>query len=159
MQGETFEGTIETRVSELFTHEFEESGGNRKAPTILLVEDEMRVRHVMSEVLQLKGYEVIEADNAEAALQVARRIGKSVQLLVTDVVLPGKNGRDLVKELRRRAPGLKALLVSGYGESVVLMGANSDDDVHYLSKPFSAASLINAVEVMLSGKKRKAAHR
>jgi len=157
MQGEAFEGAIETRTSDLLAHEFERFGNERQAETILLVEDEIRVRRVMSEVLQLRGYTVLEADNAEAALQVARQSGKSVQLLVSDVVLPGKNGRDLAKELRRKVPGLKTILVSGYGESIALLGANSSEDIHYLPKPFSAGSLIDAVEVTLSGKKRKAA--
>jgi two-component system, cell cycle sensor histidine kinase and response regulator CckA len=159
MQGEAFEGTIETRTSDLLAHEFERVGNERQAETILLVEDEIRVRRVMSEVLQLRGYTVLEADNAEAALRVVRQSGKSVQLLVSDVVLPGKNGRDLAKELRRKVPGLKTILVSGYGESIALLGANCTTDIHYLSKPFSAASLIDAVEVTLKGKKRKATYR
>jgi|GEM_PF-4273109 DNA-binding response OmpR family regulator len=154
MRGESFEGTIETKASGLLAQELKHVREGEEPETILLVEDEIRVRRVMADVLRLKGYAVLEVENAEEALRVATR---SVQLLVTDVVLPGKNGRDLARELRRRLPELKTILVSGYSESVALLGTNCSADLHYLSKPFSAASLINAVEVTLSGNEIKRA--
>src|ERR1700750_2302372 len=118
MRGESFEGTIETKASGLLAQELKHVREGEEPETILLVEDEVRVRRVMADVFRLKGYAVLEVENAEEALRVATR---SVQLLVTDVVLPGKNGRDLARELRRRLPELKTILVSGYSESVALL--------------------------------------
>ena len=118
--------------------------------TILLVEDELRVRHVMTEVLRLKGYAVLEAERAEEALQLARESEGQISLLLTDVVLPGKNGRELAREMRLRLPSLKTIFVSGYGESVALLGTNCDEGVRYLAKPFSVSSLLESVESTLS---------
>lgn len=117
--------------------------------TILLVEDEDRVRRVMSEVLRLAGYAVVEAEDAEGALGSAARRGQSLQLLVTDVVLPGRSGRELARDLQARIPGMKAILISGYGENVALMGGTRNANLRYLAKPFSATQLAEAVRALL----------
>jgi two-component system cell cycle sensor histidine kinase/response regulator CckA len=154
MSGEWLEGTIESRVSEALS-QCGRSADEDTNETILLVEDELRVRRVMTDVLRLKGYKVLEAEDAEQAIQMARESGHHVDLLVTDVALPGKSGRDLARELRRRLPGLKTILVSGYGESVALLGNDCGAKTHYLPKPFSVTSLLGAVESALSEGKAK----
>ena len=121
--------------------------------TILLVEDEDRVRRVMSEVLQLAGYAVKEAEDAEDAMRTVAESGQPLQLLVTDVVLPGKSGRELARELQMRLPGMKAILISGYGENVALMGGSRNANLRYLAKPFSATLLVQAVKALLGDSK------
>jgi DNA-binding NtrC family response regulator len=132
--------------------------GHSEIPTILLVEDEVRVRKVMAQVLQAEGYTVIESGTAEHALVYPDLGFSRLTMLITDVMLPGKTGRQLALDMRNRVPGIKTLLVSGYGESVALMGAERTDGISYLPKPFSATSLLAAVrkalqEVPSPGKK------
>ena len=131
----------------LLAQGFEGTGAG--AATILVVEDEERVRRVMSEVLRLAGYTVVEAEDAEAAARAAAEGGRRLHLLVTDVVLPGKSGRELVREMRGQFPGMKAVLISGYGESVARMGVEGTVDVEYLPKPFSATELMQTVARVL----------
>jgi two-component system, cell cycle sensor histidine kinase and response regulator CckA len=91
--------------------------------TILLVEDEAFVRDITGEILETAGYRVLKARNAAEATGAFRRYKAIIRLLVTDVVLPGRNGRDLATELRKINPNLKTIFISGY--PVVLMLATS----------------------------------
>lgn len=141
----------------ILTPACEGAGEAVERQTILLVEDEARVRHVMAEVLRMAGHCVLEAENAESAMRVAIERGQSLHLLVTDVVLPGRSGRDLARELQGRFPGMKAILVSGYGESVALMGAARSPALSYLPKPFSAVALMEVVAQLL-GKSGQSPH-
>jgi CheY-like chemotaxis protein len=122
-------------------------------PTILLVEDEDFVREVTCEVLQSAGYRVLKAREATEATTMFRRHACDVQLLITDVVMPGQNGRDLARELSSACPGLPTLFVSGYPEGG--RGKDSDQEraIFYLPKPFSAKSLIQAVGSILNSEK------
>jgi len=120
-----------------------------ESPTILLVEDEARVRKVMAQVLSTEGYTVIESATAEQALSHSDFCIAKLCMLITDVMLPGKTGRQLARDLRNRVPGIKTLMVSGYGENVALMGTAATDEVSYLPKPFSATSLLGAVRKAL----------
>jgi two-component system, cell cycle sensor histidine kinase and response regulator CckA len=113
------------------------------AETILLVEDEAFVREVTGEVLRSAGYEVLTARNAtEAAGVYAGRRG-GVELLLSDVVLPGENGRALAGRLRRENPELKVLLVTGYAEQ---MGLREEE---FLAKPFGTDALLRKVREVL----------
>jgi DNA-binding response OmpR family regulator len=114
-------------------------------PTILLVEDEGRVRKVMAQVLRSEGYTVLEAATAEQALANPAFMAANPSILITDVMLPGKTGRQLALDLRQLVPGIRTLMVSGYGESIALMGTENTNEISYLPKPFSAASLLAAV--------------
>ena len=122
---------------------------NLDSPTILLVEDEARVRKVMAQVLASEGYNVLESANAEHALTHPDSCVTRLSMLITDVMLPGKTGRQLARDLRSRVPGIKTLMVSGYGESVAMLGTRETDEVSYLPKPFSASSLLAAVRRVL----------
>ncbi len=81
--------------------------------TILLVEDEAFVRDVTCEILQSMGYQVLKARNAIEAMCAFHQHQEEVRLLITDVVMPGQNGRDLAQQLRALRPDLKALFISG----------------------------------------------
>ena len=102
---------------------------NRKR-TILLVEDESFVRDVMDEVLQSVGYRVLKMQSAEEALEFCERSSEKLDLLLTDVVMPGRNGRDLARELRKQSPTMRTLFMSGYGENVALLDRGLDRDCH-----------------------------
>jgi two-component system cell cycle sensor histidine kinase/response regulator CckA len=122
---------------------------NGCAPTILVVEDEDFVREVTCEVLQFEGYQVLEARSAVEALRIFHQGGGSVQLLLTDIVLPGKSGRDLARNLRKRCPHLKTLFVSGYPENDAMEKELPDEKAFYLPKPFSVESLMRMVRHIL----------
>src|SRR6266576_2169982 len=118
--------------------------------TILLVEDESLVRDVMDEVLQSVGYRVLKMQSAEEALEFYKQSGEEPDLLLTDIVMPGRNGRDLARELRKQRPIMKTIFMSGYGEGVALLGAERTAHVFYLSKPFSMPGLLRKIEEVFS---------
>jgi CheY-like chemotaxis protein len=122
----------------------------RGTETILLVEDEAFVRKVTHEVLQSAGYGVVTAKNAVEAIEQRER-SPEVDLLLTDVVLPGKNGRALASDLRSRQPNLPVLYVTGYPMQLAEIEATEPAEA-CLPKPFSAAALLRKVRQMLNGK-------
>lgn len=117
--------------------------------TVLLVEDEAFVREVTADILESVGYRVLKARNAAEAMREFRRYGKIVALLLTDVVLPGQNGRDLACDLRTFCPGLKTIFISGYPENAVSRNGLTEDGMHYLPKPFSLESLTRKVKQVM----------
>lgn len=116
---------------------------------ILLVEDEAFVRDVTAEVLQAAGYSVLMARNAAEALELHERALGPVNLLMSDVVLPDRSGRDLAGQLRAVDPEIRVLLVSGYAEHMSL--SQSGDGHGYLAKPFSTQTLLDKVSELLDG--------
>ena len=116
------------------------------AETILLVEDEAFVREVTCEVLRSAGYRVLTAKNAAEAECVYEQRRGEVDLLLTDVVLPGETGRALAGRLRRETPELKVLLVTGYAEQMGLREAKAEE---CLAKPFSTEALLRRVRQLL----------
>jgi two-component system, cell cycle sensor histidine kinase and response regulator CckA len=105
------------------------------------VEDEAFLREVTCEILESAGYRVLKTRNASEAASSFHEYKSIVRLLLTDVVLPGQNGRDLANELRSVCPKLKILFISGYPENVVTRHGIQEDGMFYLSKPFSLQSL------------------
>ncbi len=116
--------------------------------TILVVEDQPMVLRLTMRMLQSLGYTVLSAGTPEEAIRIADERAGSIQLVVTDMVMPRMNGRDLTAYLRSRHPHLKYLFVSGYAGPLAPRGA----DVHFLPKPFSQASLATKVREALDGK-------
>jgi len=112
---------------------------------VLLVEDEAPVRAFAARALQLRGYTVVEAGNAEAALETLRRSDTRFDLFVTDVVMPGMDGPTWVREALREYPGVKVVFVSGYSEEDIgEMSADIPNSV-FLPKPFSLSDLTATV--------------
>jgi DNA-binding NtrC family response regulator len=124
------------------------SGANvsRDRGTILLVEDEAFVREVTCEILEAAGYRVLKTRNAAEATEAFGRYQAIVRLLLTDVVLPGRNGRDLACELRTISPKLRTIFISGYPENAVTKSGVQEDGMFYLPKPFSTQSLTTTVK-------------
>jgi CheY-like chemotaxis protein len=117
--------------------------------TILLVEDEAFVREVTHEVLKAAGYRVVAAKNAKEALAERERMSQ-VDLLLTDVVLPGASGRALASDLRSRQPSLAVLFVSGYAVQLAEIEVAQPAEA-CLPKPFSAVVLLRKLRQMLNG--------
>jgi two-component system cell cycle sensor histidine kinase/response regulator CckA len=118
--------------------------------TVLLVEDEPMVRAVAERALSRHGYQVITADNGEEALDVIAR-GEPIDLLLSDVVMPGMDGPTMVAEARKQRPELKVLFMSGYAEEQ-LRQTLGVDDAHFLPKPFSVQDLAEAAKRALAAK-------
>ena len=117
--------------------------------TILLVEDEEAVRLLASRTLQAQGYNVLEAADGIAALTVCQRHLRSIDIVVTDVVMPQLSGVDLVQRLKVVRPRLKVLFVSGYTDSTVVRHGMEASKANYLQKPFTPDSLSRKVRQLL----------
>ena len=113
--------------------------------TLLLVEDECAVCRSESEFLTRAGYTVIEAANGVEALRIAREYQGKIDLLVTDVVMPGMGGPQLMELLSPERPGIRALFVSGYAESTILRRGVVDLHTSFLQKPFSLRALAEKI--------------
>ena len=117
--------------------------------TVLVVEDQPAVRRFTSRVLQCSGYTVLEAGNAEEAHAVVRRRTGKIDLLLTDVVMPGTGGHALAEELQREIEGLKVILMSGYSEETIAKRGVLPEGSAYLQKPFTPGNLAALVRQQL----------
>lgn len=113
---------------------------------VLLVEDEAPVRTFAARALRLRGYEVIEAESAEAALDILVDPDLNVDLVVSDVVMPGLDGPAWVREARRSRPELSVVFTSGYAEDMLRKGLDGLENCAFLAKPFSLEELGAAVK-------------
>ncbi len=117
---------------------------------VLVVEDEPETRALVSHVLQEAGYTVHAAADAEEALAVLERLGNELDLLLTDVVMPGASGRSLAQLARQRWPQLPVLMVSGYADPPQESGP--EDPTSCLAKPFTPTELLEAIENLLAAR-------
>ena len=120
-----------------------------RTATILLVEDQAAVRLFAQDVLSDAGYNVLAASNGAAALENATSYQDNIDLLITDVVMPGMNGLQLAAQLAVVRPGLRVLYVSGYADSALLHRGVILENVALLPKPFSPQSLVSKVDELL----------
>ena len=128
--------------------------------TVMLVEDEDAVRLFGARALRNKGYSVVEAKDGEGALEVLNGVvdgmattvdGEKIDLLITDVVMPGVDGPTLVREVRQRYPELKVIFISGYTEDTFRDKLGAGEEVEFLSKPFTLQQLAGKVKEVLDG--------
>ncbi|HET6777298.1 MAG TPA: ATP-binding protein [Gemmatimonadales bacterium] len=117
--------------------------------TVLVVEDEPVVRRLTVRALTERGYHVLEAEDGESALSVAREHQGDLQLLVTDVVMPGMNGKELADRLAADRPDLRVLYISGYAEHAVVRQGVLVEGIAFLSKPFDLSELARTVREVL----------
>ena len=117
--------------------------------TVLLVEDEDAVRAFSARALTNKGYRVLEAPSAEAALEILAGQDERIDLMITDVVMPGLDGPALVGRVRAEQPDMKILFISGYTEDSVRRRLDREKDVHFLAKPFSLRELAGKVKELM----------
>jgi CheY-like chemotaxis protein len=116
--------------------------------TVLVVEDDVKVRQLSTMALRELGYTVLEADNAASALELID-VHPEIALLFTDVVMPDIDGRKLADEARRRKPALKVLYTTGYTRNAIIHNGVLDEGVHFLAKPISLEELARKVRFVL----------
>jgi PAS domain S-box-containing protein len=117
--------------------------------TILLVEDEEAVRELSQEILQDEGYQVLVATNGEEAIQLCQRYKGSIELVVTDVVMPKMSGPELARRLSSLRPAARTLFLSGYTNASITHNELLSSDVEFLQKPFSAEIFTRKVREIL----------
>jgi PAS domain S-box-containing protein len=120
--------------------------------TILLAEDEDAVRSIASSALQRWGYRVLSATDGSAALDISRQHNGHIDLLLTDVVMPGMNGRELAEVLKRERPDMRILYASGYTDDAALLRDIRTDDLPFIQKPFTTTELVQRVRDALDEK-------
>ena len=130
----------------------------RGTETILLVEDDEMVRTLVRETLEREGYKLIDAASPIDARKAAESFKGPIQLMITDVVMPKVNGRELAEQLVRQRPQMKVLYMSGYTDGAITNSGLLHKDVAFLQKPFTPAALIDKVRDVLEndGKTRRA---
>jgi len=125
-----------------------EASRGRAGECILVVEDDADVRAYVVETLGGLGYDVLEAASGEEALKVMSE-HRTVSLLLSDVVMPGMNGRSLADEAKRRAPGLKVLFMTGYSRNAIVHQGRLDPGIALIQKPLSSDELAATVRRVL----------
>ncbi|TMK06399.1 MAG: PAS domain S-box protein [Alphaproteobacteria bacterium] len=118
--------------------------------TVLVVEDEPVVRGVILEMLAEQGYRTLEAIDGPSGLRILRT-KQRIDLLVTDVGLPGINGRQLADQARETRPGLKILFITGYAESIAMSDGFLEEGMEMITKPFELDNLSRRIRAMVSG--------
>jgi CheY-like chemotaxis protein len=121
----------------------------RGSEKILLVEDAEPLRKLAHAFLEAAGFQVLSAGSGEQALEVAARSGMTFDLLLTDVIMPGINGRVLAEQLCPRQPQMKVLYMSGYTDSFIAGHGVLDPGVHLVHKPFTEEDLIRKARLVL----------
>ncbi len=119
--------------------------------TVLLAEDEDSVRALSHQILQSSGYNVLVAADGESALRVVEQETGPIHLLVSDVVMPGMGGRQLVERLQDAHPEMRVLYLSGYADDAVIRHGVLEAEVNFLQKPFSGTALARKVREVLDG--------
>jgi two-component system, cell cycle sensor histidine kinase and response regulator CckA len=137
------QGQIDSGTTAINT---ESIGGNE---TILLVEDETALREITASILRSAGYTVVEANTPTKAIQLAETLSETIQLLLTDVIMPHMSGVELSRRLKTSIPHLKVIFASGYGGEELAKQLAVATDAVLLSKPFSKASLLALVHAVL----------
>ena len=125
------------------------TGDSPPKTTILLVDDEASVRSIVVRILRRANFEVLEAESGDVALAIADAHSGPIDLVITDMFMPGLRGPEVVQRLAPKRPGLRALFMSGYADQDARTGVPAG--ANFLNKPFSAQELAAAVEAVLKG--------
>jgi two-component system cell cycle sensor histidine kinase/response regulator CckA len=114
--------------------------------TILLVEDETPVRIFAGRALRNKGYTVLEADCGETAIEIMQQHGGEVEVIVTDVIMPGMTGPTMIEKIIPQYPNVKVIFISGYAEDVFVNNYGSERSFNFLAKPFTLKQLVSKIK-------------
>lgn len=117
--------------------------------TILIAEDEEIVRHFLTGILQRAGYSVIATANGEEAVSRFRENSSEISLVVSDVVMPKKNGREICEEIRSLSPDIKFIFISGYTADIILQKGIVEEGVEFVTKPFSKNEILQKIRNVL----------
>lgn len=132
----------------------ESRDGDRRGASVLLVDDEVMLRNMLERMLTSRGHRVLSAADANEARAHYEECGGAVDLLVTDVVMPGDSGVELYRDLLARRADLPALLISGYTDDRLSDAADIVGTYRFLEKPFDSGALFEAVDALLQGDQR-----
>jgi CheY-like chemotaxis protein len=124
----------------------------RGAETVLIAEDDDAIRKLLVDILEPLGYRVITADSGMEALRVAETAGGGVDILLTDVVMPGMSGKELAQRFQTIDPGIKVLFMSGYTEEVIIRHGVEQAGVSFIQKPLIPNKLVRKLREVLDGK-------
>ena len=134
----------------------EDKGGglslHRGTETVLLVEDEASLREVLHETLEANGYRVLVARDGAEAFQIADAQAGAIQLLVTDLIMPGMTGRDIVERITPTRPEMKVLYISGYTDEAISRHGVISPGTAFLSKPFGGGAFLLKIRQVLDGR-------
>jgi len=122
----------------------------RRNETVLLAEDEEKVRRLAAGILEKQGYKVLVASDGEESLSVCREYKEPIQLLLTDVMMPKMSGRDLAKQFGQYHPETKVLYMSGYTDNAIAHYGVLEEGGEYLQKPFAVDALLRKVGEVLA---------
>lgn len=122
---------------------------DRGHETVLLVEDETNLRRLARQYLETQGYKILEAEDGAAALQIVAGHKGTIDLLLTDVIMPGANGRELATQITQLLPDIRVLYMSGYAENAIGQDGTLDPGINLLQKPFSLPALKDRVREVL----------
>lgn len=122
---------------------------SRGTGVVMVVEDQEEIRDLIGEVLGMQGYTVLKAANGDEALRLCRTAEKKIQLLLTDLVMPGMGGKELAERMTREVPGIAVLYMSGYAAGEGSRDANLPAGENLLSKPFTLSALTQKVKETL----------
>ena len=122
---------------------------DRGQETILQVEDETNLRRLARQYLETQGYKILEAEDGAAALQIVDGYAGAIDLLLTDIIMPGVNGRELAEHVTQLLPNVRVLYMSGYTENAVGHDGTLDAGINLLQKPFSLPALKDRVREVL----------
>lgn len=118
---------------------------------VLLIEDERALRALVAETLQRAGYTVLEAESPEQALTLAAHRRLAIQLVISDVVLPGRTGPATATQIRDAQPGARVLLMSGYTDPLLDGNPLVEPGLPFIGKPFTSDALLRKVREVLDG--------
>lgn len=118
--------------------------------TLLLVEDETPVRAFAARALRNKGYTVLEADCGEMAIEIMEAQGNEVDVIITDVIMPGINGPTMIETVGPRFPRVKVIFISGYAEDIFVKNYGSEREFNFLPKPFTLKQLASKVKEVIN---------
>ena len=126
--------------------------------TVLLAEDEPSIRRLVSDTLLALGYRLLEAANGEEALHVAKKYPETIDLLLTDVIMPGMNGRELAEEISALKPGLSVVFMSGYTDDILSRHGVCEHGFNYISKPLVLTELACKLREVLDAAAKQLTH-
>ncbi len=120
-----------------------------RGETILVVDDESALLEIEAAILQKLGYQVFVANSPEEAMRLAEKYINKIDLLLTDIIMPGMNGKDLADHLRKLNIGLKVLFMSGYTARIISPQGIADENANFIQKPFLMEELAENIRASL----------
>jgi CheY-like chemotaxis protein len=143
---------VDERAEE-YRRSIEDAKVTRGNETILLVEDEEMLRKLARQTLKGQGYQILEAANGDEAIALAAQHEGAIHLLLTDVIMPGMNGRDAATRLLETRPSLRVLFMSGYTDDAIVHQGVLDESANFIQKPFAPDGLARRVREVLDQEK------